>query len=66
MKMNSITDSAIAAVTPVSRGRISHRRRRQRVPRAALLLAPSFLLVAIFVYVFIAYTIGVAITSGVS
>lgn len=34
--------------------------RRLRVPKAALLLAPSFLIVGVFVYVFIAYTVGVA------
>ena len=40
------------------------RRRRRRVPQAALLLAPSFLIVSIFVYVFIAYTVGVALSSN--
>lgn len=38
------------------------RRRRLRVPVPALLLAPSFLIVSIFVYVFIAYTIGVSLS----
>jgi glucose/mannose transport system permease protein len=38
------------------------RRRRRRMPWAALLLAPSFLIVSIFVYVFIAYTVGVALS----
>ena len=42
--------------------RPSARRRRFRIPAPALLLAPSFLIVSLFVYVFIAYTVGVSLS----
>ena len=37
--------------------------RRLRTPKALLWLLPSFLIVCVFVYVFIAYTIGVSLSS---
>lgn len=39
-------------------------RHSPRIPRAAFLLAPSFLVVSVFVYVFISYTIGVALAQN--
>jgi glucose/mannose transport system permease protein len=44
--------------------RMRPRARRRRIPAPALLLAPSFLIVSIFVYVFIAYTIGVSLSKN--
>lgn len=38
-------------------------RRRVRLPRGLLWLLPSFLIVSVFVYVFIAYTVGVSLSA---
>src|SRR5919204_1488104 len=57
-----MTNPAIAQAGSRAEVRATRRRAPRRVPRAALLLAPSFLIVAVFVYVFIAYTVGVALS----
>jgi glucose/mannose transport system permease protein len=51
---------AIEQITEPPRRRMG---RRVRTPKALLWLLPSFLIVSIFVYVFIAYTVGVSLSA---
>jgi len=62
MKEHVLADRQLAMNNRLSRAKRPSRKRRFNAP--ALMLLPSFLVVSLFVYVFIAYSVGVSISEN--
>ncbi|WP_421740683.1 carbohydrate ABC transporter permease [Cellulomonas sp.] len=58
---NAVSDIDVGTKAVTTRERIKP---RKHFPRGLLWLLPSFLIVAVFVYVFIAYTVGVSLSAN--